>query len=327
VQSREEGALKTRPAAQELEPILIWHPRAEEYRRALMARLPGVPIEVRTGAPQAASTSEASVMLTWHLPPDAFTQLPRLRWLQATGAGVDQILDRPDLPDEITITRSIGRFGEQVSEYVIGYLLHWLLRVEDYRRNQDRGVWKPLERPLLADRTVGIIGLGALGSSIAERLSHLGTTVIGVCRGARPLPHVHRVYDTTSWRRMLSACEALILAAPLTPETKGMIDEEALRAMPDSSVLVNVARGALVDSDALLATLRDGHLAAAILDVFDQEPLPPNDPLWTEPRAWVTPHIAAPSEIEPIADEFAANYQRYLNGEPLVHVVDRDAGY
>ena len=126
---------------------------------------------------------------------------------------------------------------------------------------------------------------------------------------------------------MLSACEALILAAPLTPETKGMIDEEALRAMPDSSVLVNVARGALVDSDALLATLRDGHLAAAILDVFDQEPLPPNDPLWTEPRAWVTPHIAAPSEIEPIADEFAANYQRYLNGEPLVHVVDRDAGY
>jgi len=327
VHRSEEGALQTRPAPEEIEPILVWHPRAEEYRRALLARLPGVPIELRTGAPQSPSRSEAGVLLAWALPPDAFQQLPRLRWLQATGAGVDELLARADLPESVRVTRSLGRFGIQAAEYTVGYLLHWLLRLEDYRRNQDRGVWRQLARPLLADRTVGIIGLGAVGSAIAERLTAFGTTVIGVCRTARPLPNVNRVYAMEDWRRMLPACEALVLAAPLTEATRGMIDEDALRAMPAGSALVNVARGALVQADALLATLRDGHLAAAVLDVFDQEPLPPDSPLWTEPRAWVTPHVAAPSEIEPIADAFAANYQRFINGEPLLHEVDRSRGY
>ncbi len=323
----EEGALQARPAAEEIEPILVWHPRAEEYRRALLARLPGVPIELRTGAPQSPSRSEAGVLLSWALPPDAFQQLPRLRWLQATGAGVDELLARDDLPESVRVTRSLGRFGAQAAEYTVGYLLHWLLRLEDYRRNQDRGVWRQLARPLLADRTVGIIGLGTVGSAIAERLTAFGTNVMGVCHSARPLPNVSRVYAMEDWRRMLPDCEALVLAVPLTAATRGMIDEAALRTMPAGSALVNVARGAIVEADALLATLRDGHLASAVLDVFDQEPLPPDSPLWTEPRAWVTPHIAAPSEIEPIADEFAANYQRFINGEPLQHEVDRSRGY
>jgi glyoxylate/hydroxypyruvate reductase A len=327
VHPREEGALQTRPAAQEIEPILVWHPRADEYRRALLARLPGVPIEVRTGAPQAPARSEAGVLLAWTLPPEAFQQLPRLRWLQATGAGVDELLRRVDLPEDVLLTRSLGRFGNQAAEYAVGYLLHWLLRIEDYRRNQDRGVWRQVARPLLADRTVGIIGLGSVGLAIAERLGAFGTTIVGVSRTARPLPHVDRVYPMEAWREMLPACEALILAAPLTAATRGMIDETALRALPAGSVLVNVARGAMVESDALLATLRDGHLAAAVLDVFEQEPLPPESPLWTEPRAWITPHIAGPSEIEPIADEFAANYQRFINGESLHNQVDRERGY
>ena len=266
-------------------------------------------------------------MLAWALPPDAFIQLPRLRWLQATGAGVDELLGRADLPEDVRVTRSLGRFGIQAAEYTVGYLLHWLLRLEDYRRNQDRGVWRQLARPLLADRTVGIIGLGTVGAAIAERLTAFGTTVIGVCRTARPLPNVKRVYAMEDWRRMLPACDALVLAVPLTESTRGMIDEDALRALPAGSALVNVARGAIVQADALLATLRDGHLAAAVLDVFDQEPLPPDSPLWTEPRAWLTPHVAAPSEIEPIADEFAANYQRFIDGESLHNEVGRSRGY
>jgi phosphoglycerate dehydrogenase-like enzyme len=327
VHSPEEGALRTRPAEQGIEPILVWHPRGEEYRRALMTRLPSVPIEVRTGAPQAPARSEAGVLLTWALPPDAFDQLPRLRWMQATGAGVDELLRRDDLPDGLRVTRSVGRFGLQAAEYAVGYLLHWLLRIEDYRRNQDRGVWRQLPRPLLGDRTVGIIGLGAVGLAIAERLGNFGTHVVGVSRTARPLPHLQRVYAIDAWREMLPTCEALVVAAPLTDATRGMVDEAALRAMPAGSLLVNVARGAIVEAAALLATLRDGHLAAAVLDVFDQEPLPPDSPLWTEPRAWITPHVAAPSEIDPIADEFAANYQRFINGEPLHNEVDPEHGY
>ena len=323
----EEGALQTRPAPEEIPPVLVWHPRAEEYRRALMARLPGVPIEVRTGAPHSPVRSEAEILLGWALPPEALIQVPNLRWMQATGAGVDDLLQRPDLPDHVQVTRSLGRFGDQAAEYTVGYLLHWLLRIEDYRRNQDRGVWRQMSRPLLADRTVGIIGLGSIGSAIAERLSAFGTTVVGVSRSTRPHPHVRRVYAMKEWRQMLPACEALILALPLTDSTRGMMDEAALRALPAGAALVNVARGAIVQEDALLATLRDGHLTAAVLDVFQQEPLPPDNPLWTEPRAWVTPHIAGPSEIEPIADEFAANYQRFIDGDPLRHEVDRKNGY
>lgn len=323
----DEGAAQVRPAAQELEPVLVWHPRADEYRRALNARLPGVPIEVRSGAPRAAAQSEAPVLLAWALPPDAFAQLPRVRWLQATGAGVNDLLGRPDLPVDLTLTRSLGRFGVQTAEYVVGYLLHHLLGVEDYRRNQDRGTWRPLPRPLLADRTVGVIGLGAVGLAVAERLAAFGTTVFGMARRGRPLPHVHRVFPPEDIATMLRGCDALVLTAPLTDSTRGMIDEPAIRALPEGAVLVNVARGALVQSEALLGALRDGHLSAAVLDVFDTEPLPPDSPLWTEPGAWITPHVAAPSEVEVIADEFAANYQRYLNGEPLHNVVDRERGY
>ncbi len=323
----DEGAAQARPAAQEIEPILVWHPKAEQYRSALTQRLPGVPIEVRTGAPRAPSPSEAGVLLGWALPPDAFAQLPRLRWMQATGAGVDDLLARADLPAGVTVTRSLGRFGAQTAEYVVGYLLHQLLHVEDYRRNQDRGTWKQLPRPLLADRTIGIVGLGSVGLAIAERLAAFGTTVYGVTRRGRPLPHVRNVYTRDDWRSMLPECDALVLAAPLTDATRRMIDDEALRALPDNAVLVNVGRGALVEPEAMLDALRDGHLSAAVLDVFETEPLPPDSPLWTEPGAWVTPHVAAPSEVDGIADEFAANYQRLLNGESLHNVVDRAQGY
>ena len=136
------------------------------------------------------------------------------------------------------------------------------------------------------------------------------------------MPHVRRVFTPGDWRAMLPHCDALVLAVPLTDETRGMIDAAALAALPATAVLVNVARGALVDEDALLQALRDGRLGAAVLDTLTEEPLPP-----AEPRAWITPHVAGPSEIEPIADEFADNYRRFARGAGLENVVDRRLGY
>jgi glyoxylate/hydroxypyruvate reductase A len=240
---------------------------------------------------------------------------------------VDHFLGRPDLGTEVLLTRSLGRFGVQVAEYVAGYLLHHLLGIERYREQQRQRLWQRGERPLLADRTVGVIGLGSLGLPVARLLGALGARVLGVRRSGEAIGGIEDVFSSKSWRALLPRCDALVIAAPRTAETLGMIDADALAALPRGAVLINVARGELVDESALLRALESGHLGAAVLDVFTVEPLPTNHPLWSQPAARITPHIAAPSEVEVIADEFAENYRRFVGGRRLLNVVDRARGY
>ncbi len=330
--------------------ILVWHSQSDAYGDALRARLPETPIEAinaarhETGAaalraPESGPTvgddasaaaeamSSAEVLLAWKVPPGALAPMPALRWVQVTGAGVDHFLESSELAAAVTVTRSLGRFGVQVSEYVVGYLLHHLIGIGAYRDQQRRHHWTPGERPLLADRTVGIVGLGSLGLPTARALAALGARVLGVRRSGLALEGVDEVFAAANWRDMLPACDALVITAPKTADTVGMIDREALAALPPGAVLINVARGELVDEDALLAALDSGHLGAAVLDVFASEPLPEDHPLWDQPGVLITPHIAAPSEVEVIADEFAENYRRYVAGRELINVVDRSRGY
>lgn len=323
----EDSARKATQAPEELPPVVVWHRRAEEYRRALAPRLPGVRIETVSGLRASQGAFDARVLLTWTIPPGELQRFPQLQWVQSSGAGVDHLLVRDDLGPGVLVTRSLGRFGAQTAEYVIGYLLSLLLGVETYRRDQDRAVWRPRARPLLRDLTVGIVGLGSLGSEIAEKLDRMGAQVLGVCRQPRPVPHVQRVFPADGWRDMLPHCGALVLAAPLTAETRGMVDAEALAALPPEAALINISRGALIDEKALLGALRAARLQAAVLDTFETEPLAPESQLWTEPRAWITPHVAGPSEVEPIAEEFADNYRRFAAGAEMANMVDRELGY
>lgn len=322
-----DSAQRTESDLRPLPAVLVWHPEAEAYRRALAPLLPGVRVEVVESRRPPEVPGAEPILLTWRPPPGAFKQLPSLQWIQATGAGVDHLLARDDLPRGVALTRSLGRFGIQAAEFVTGYLLFLLLEIEAYRRDQDRAVWQPRPRRLLADLTVGVLGLGALGGAIADRLGSLGADVLGACRRPRPARGVRRVYAGDDWSAMLPGCDALVLAAPLTPETRGMVDGTALGRLPEGAILVNVGRGALVDEAALLEALRSGRLGAAVLDAFAVEPLPPDSPLWTEPSAWITPHVAAPSEVEPIAQEFADNYRRFVDGSELENRVDVDRGY
>lgn len=323
------GDSATRPDsdARKLPRVLVCHDDAQTYRRLLTERLPAVPVETLAPRAPVSSAPDVEVLLTWRPPPGLLERLPSLRWLHATGAGVDHLLGRDDLTASVTVTRSVGRFGTQAAEYVAGYLLHLLLDVEQYRRDQDRAIWRPRPRRLLDDLVVGVMGLGSMGGAIAELLGAMGAEVLGACRTSRTARGVHQVYAGDAWREMLPHCRVLVLAMPLTGDTRGMIDGEALDRLPEGAILVNVARGALVDDQALLAALRSGRLGAAVLDTFAQEPLPQSSPLWTEPRAWITPHVAAPSEPELIADEFAASYRRFVDGLPLEEEVRRRRGY
>lgn len=316
-------------------PVLVWHAQAREYLAALRHRLPEASIAAVEaqdhGSGEAAGSDAAlaavEVLLAWKVPPGALRSMPRLRWLQVSGAGVDHFLTRGDLHDGILLTRSLGRFGMQVAEYVAGYLLHHLLGIEQYRERQRQQLWQPRDRPLLADRTVGVIGLGSLGLPVARLLTALGTRVLGVRHSGVAIAGVAEVYPPGDWRELLPRCDALVLAAPKTPATVGMIDARALAALPRGALLINVARGELVDESALVAALESGQLGGAVLDVFAVEPLSPDNPLWRQPHAFITPHIAAPSEVEVIADEFADNYRRFVAGSELRNVVDRRRGY
>lgn len=318
-----------------LPPIAVWDARPKDYRDALEKRIPGVTItavraddhDTGEAAHAGHPGSDAEVLLAWKIPPGALATLTRLRWIQVSGAGVDHFLRRADLPPDVIVTRSLGRFGAQVAEYVLAYLLHHLVGIEAYRESQRRASWRRRERPLLADRTVGIVGLGSLGLPVARSLSALGTRVLGVRRSGLAIEGIDDVVSSKNWRTLLPSCDALVIAAPKTPETVGMIDAEALAALPRGAVLINVARGDLVDEAALLQALDTGHLGAAVLDVFPVEPLPPESPLWHHARAVVTPHVAAPSEVEVIANEFAENYRRFVDGRELINVVNRERGY
>ena len=330
--------------------VCVWHTQGDTYRDALRKRLPDTPIEAINaaahetgeavlGAPDSGTVanhatsliadaiSSAEILLAWKVPPRTLTSMPALRWVQVTGAGVDHFLESTELSAAVIVTRSLGRFGIQISEYVIGYLLHHLIGIDTYREKQRSHEWARNNRPLLADRTVGIIGLGSLGLPTANALTALGARVLGVNHSGLAVPGIDDVFSAKSWHNMLPACDVLVIAAPKTVETVGMIDQRALGTLPKGAILINVSRGELIDEDALLEALENGHLGAAVLDVFAAEPLPEDDPLWDQSRAWITPHIAAPSEIEVIADEFAKNYRRYVAGDSLLNEVDRRRGY
>lgn len=313
--------------------ILVWHERQKAYREALEPLLEGV--EVRgldrpgDGRPDAGEVPGEGVaaLVTWDLPAGCLDLLPDLAWVQLTGAGVDHFLGRADLAADVRLTRSLGRFGQQVAEYVLGFLLADLVGIDAYRSRQELRRWKQDARPLLADRTVGVVGLGSLGGRLAVVLSAVGATVVGVNRSGRAVAGTDRVLPFARWRGALPGLDALVLAAPLTPETRRMVDAGALSRLAEGATLVNVGRGELVDEEALLEALRSGRLRRAVLDVFATEPLPEDHPLWTAPGAVITPHVAAPSEPAPIAREIAENYRRLVAGEPLVNEVDRRRGY
>ena len=330
--------------------VCVWHVQGATYRDALRERLPDAPIDAINAATHetgeavlgaldsgpvanhatsviADAISSAEILLAWKVPPRTLTSMPALRWVQVTGAGVDHFLESTELSAAVIVTRSLGRFGIQISEYVIGYLLHHLIGIHTYREKQRSHEWDRNNRPLLADRTVGIIGLGSLGLPTANAQTALGARVLGVSHSGLAVPGIDDVFSARNWRNMLPACDVLVIAAPKTVETVGMIDQRALDALPKGTILINISRGELIDEDALLEALENGHLGAAVLDVFTAEPLPEDHPLWDQSRAWITPHIAAPSEIEVIADEFAKNYRRYVAGDPLLNAVERGRGY
>ncbi|BBD64049.1 D-isomer specific 2-hydroxyacid dehydrogenase NAD-binding protein [Nostoc commune NIES-4072] len=255
---------------------------------------------------------------------------PRLRWQQSPSAGVNHILTPNFLQKDIILTNGAGVHAIPISEFVLAFMLYHAKNLRKLQTLQDEHTWvRGISLEELADANLLILGTGNIGKAIASRAKAFGVTVWGSRRHLEPIPNFDKIVGVDEWQSLLPAADYVVIATPLTPETKGLIDEAALRSMRQSAYLINIARGAIVDEAALITALREGWIAGAGLDTVATEPLPPESPLWSLPNAFITPHCSAlsPRLRERIAQLFIDNLKRYQTGQPLRNVVDKQAGY
>jgi glyoxylate/hydroxypyruvate reductase A len=264
----------------------------------------------------------------WAPTPALLDQLSQVKAIFLMGAGVDALLKFGDaLPNVPIIRLGDAGMGVQMAQYVAHAVLRYFRRFDEYERLARSGEWKPLPQEAREDFTIGVMGLGQLAVPVIDTLRHFGFPVRGWSRSAKELPGVECFAGAEGLAGFLKGARVLVCMLPLTPETSNLLDRAKLSLLPQGAYLINVARGAIVAEPDLLALIQSGHIAGATLDVFRNEPLPPQHPFWLEPRISITPHISALTirldAVRQIAQKIAALEQ----GQPVDDVVDRNRGY
>jgi phosphoglycerate dehydrogenase-like enzyme len=300
---------------------------AQVYARLIRAPRGRVRIRTATSAAEALPhVEEMDVLYTWGFPAELLPRAKRLRWIQVMGAGVNAFLDAP-FPPKVVLTRIVDVYSPWMTEYTLGWLLWASQQMEGLRAAQRARRWEPVTPTQLRGKTLAVVGLGSIGRSIARVARAFGMQVLGMNRSGRRVPEVERVYRRSNFRDLLQASDYVVLVLPLTPETRGLLGEAELRAMRPHAWLVNIGRGGLVQQEALVRALSERWIGGAVLDVFSEEPLPTDHPLWGMPNVVVTPHISGPNVPEEIAPIFNDNLQRFLQGRVLRGRVDLRRGY
>lgn len=257
---------------------------------------------------------------------DVLGKLPNLRWVQSTWAGVEPLLD-PSLRRDYTLTNARGVFGGLMSEYIFGYLLAHERRIFERMEAQKNKQWDTSLTGSLRGKTIGLLGVGSIGAEIAQTAKIFGMIVRGYTRTSKASTQVDRYYHGDELLEFVNGLDYLVNILPNTKETKKIIDAKTLSALPSHAIFINVGRGSTVDEPALLKVLQENKIAGAVLDVFEQEPLPSEHPFWDAPNLSITFHTSAPSLPEDIAQVFIENYKLYSDRKPLKHQVDFERGY
>lgn len=258
-------------------------------------------------------------------PKGTFANLPKLKLIQSLWMGVENIIGDAELPKGVPVARLIDPgMVAAMGETVIAQVLDWHRHFYCYRQFQQEKIWKRRRQYLASDRTIGLLGLGELGSSIAAKLRAMNFKVAGWSRRPKQLDGV---FCSTNLEEVVRRSNALVCLLPLTANTRGIINSQILSLMPKDGCVINVARGGHLVVPDLLALLDSGHLARAYLDVFETEPLPADSPLWSHSGVNVTPHIAALTEPRTSVGKIAENIERIRRGEAPINTVDFAAGY
>jgi phosphoglycerate dehydrogenase-like enzyme len=311
------------------EPGLLPEPRYAADHGGVPRALP--PAELARWADLRA-LAEVSFDFDWQAPGHMAANCPRLRWVQGTSAGLGQFLQRTGLDQTpLVITTAAGVHGVPLAEFALTGLLYFIKDVPGLRARQAAARWDPQETAMLAGTRALVVGLGGIGRQVARTLAAAGVEVIGAGRPGREydVPGVSGYVTDTAIDEVLPGVGAVVLACPLTERTRHLIGARQLALLPRGAIVVNVARGAVIDEAALAAALASGHLGGACLDVFEREPLPDSSPLWAMGNVLVSPHTASTVAAENalITDLFIDNLHRWLDGAPLRNVYDRAAGY
>jgi phosphoglycerate dehydrogenase-like enzyme len=282
-----------------------------DLERTLRDFRPSIVLAAKIGAP---------------FPRETLLESPTLEWIQTASAGVDHLLP---LNPRITVTSASGIHDEVLTDYVLCAVLMWNLHFPRFYRQQRDRVWESAELIPAAGATLSILGLGSIGRLAAVKASKLGMRVLGVkARPSTPPEGVDEVHGVERLREVAGRSDFLAVTLPLTPETRGLVGREVLQSMKPGSVLINLSRGTVVDEAALREALLKGPLRGAVMDVFEKEPLPAENPLWDTPNLVITPHTGdIQGWREKVADLFCDNLRRRLLGEPLRNVVDPERGY
>ena len=308
--------------------LLILDPLADEYKKRLASRFPEVSIFAAKEEKEIGDIiRQTDVLLTAKISDGFIKKAARLHWIQAKTSGVDYLLNLPSLRKEVLLTSTLGIHGPQMSEMAILFMLALNRNFPQIVRNQDQGIWERWPGKLLWKKKVGILGIGVVGEEIARKCKVFGMTVFGIARRRRKIDSVDYLYGPEDLFRVLAEVDYLIIAAPHTPETRKMIGAKALASMKPTAFLINLARGEIVDEEALIEALKTRQISGAAMDVFWEEPLPANHPLWKLKNVIVTPHIGGMSDIyvEQVLSIFEENLRRFLRGEKnnLINLIKR----
>jgi phosphoglycerate dehydrogenase-like enzyme len=279
----------------------------------------------------------ANVLFNWSgsllLFRKVFGMCPNLRWVHSRAVGLERTLFPEMIESLVPLTNGSGVFSASLGEFALGAILYFAKGFRRMIRNQRAGIWEPFNVMSVSGQTVGIIGYGDIGRAIAARVRPLGMTVLAVkrhtstLRGANPL--VDGVYAPEHRIEMLSCCDYVVVSAPLTSETRGMIGEPEFAALKPSAVVINLGRGPVINERALINALSKGQIKGAALDVFDHEPLPEGHPFYELENVLLSPHCAdnTPDWLDQAMQFFIAQFERFQKGERLLNVVDKRLGY
>lgn len=311
--------------------LAVVHHRFKEWVPALREAAPN--LSIRGWHPNGLEDADwgwlakAEGLFCWKLPAGLVARMPCLNWVQNSGAGVDHLVNHPELPPHIPVTRADGGFGFWMARYVAAHLLAEAERLPQARTAQDLGRWQAdlLPEPLTG-RLALVLGFGRIGRQIGRSLRELGLEVHGIVRRGRE-DGEFPLHGPETLPELLPEARLLVLAAPATRETRGLVDGPLQAHGHAQLLLINVGRGELLDLEALRQALDQDRLARAVLDVFPEEPLPPDHWLWRHPKVIVTPHHSGPSTPTQLIPDIQANLDRFARGEAVEGAVDRTRGY
>jgi len=313
--------------------ILVLLPVEERHKKLLEEAAAGEPLcyaEAETVTREQVQTAQ---VIIGNPPVEYVSGSTNLKWFQSNTAGPDPYLKPGVISENAIITNATGAYGLAISEYMLGTLLSLYKKLNLYRDGQKKHEWVKLGKvKSVWNSTILVIGMGDIGGSFAKLVKNMGAYVIGVRRtDSRKPDFVDELHLSDEIDSLLPRADAVALSLPGNSQTAHILSRERIGKMKKDAVVLNVGRGAAIDTDALYDALKNGNLAGAALDVTDPEPLPPSHPLWDLPNAVITPHVSGgwslPETFERIIQISARNLDRYLKGEPLENVIDRSTGY